>query len=123
MHNLYKKTQEKIEQLKVSAAAAYCQGKDTEITETSKRRFFSLNIRLAWLEFIFNLMKLLIIIMYDSGTVFKIFYQNSNIDACLFPYRTFKVIHKKIRVLSYVSIIIVVSAALMANFSDVSAWR
>lgn len=123
MQNLYKKTQEKIERLKASVVASCRREKDPGAVDIPERQLFLLNLKLIGLEFIFNLIKLLIILMYDSGTVFRIFYQNSNIEACLFPYQTFKVIHKKIRVLSYVSIIIVVSATLSAHFSGVSAWR
>jgi hypothetical protein len=123
MHKLYQKTQEKIERLKSSVVAAYREEKDSDVANKSKQRFFLLNMKLIGLEFIFNLIKLLIILMYDSGTVFKIFYQNSNVDACLFPYRTFKVIHKKIRVFSYVAIIVVVLTTLTTSFSNFSVWR
>jgi len=118
MHNLYKKTQEKIEQLKALVTAAYRREKEAGAADTSKCRFFLLNLKLVSLEFIFNLIKLMIIMTCDSGTVFKIFYQNNNVEACLFPYQTFKVIHKKIRIFSCAAIIIAVSAAVMTSFSS-----
>jgi hypothetical protein len=123
MHKLYKKTQEKIDRLKLSVAVAYRERKDPKIADKSRSHFFLLNLELVWLEFIFNLIKLLIILAYDSGTVFKIFYQTNAREACFFPYESFKIIHKKIRVFSCVAIIVAVSAALMTSFSGVSAWR
>jgi len=116
MHKLYKTTREKIERLKASVAMAYRQEKDGEIGG-QKHHFFLLNLKLVGLEFIFNLIKLLIIFTHDSGTVFKIFYQTSDFEPCLFPYRTFKVIHKKIRMFSCAVMIIALTATLITKLA------